>query len=73
MSAHLPLDTIRIAYRRLGDQVNVALRTQIGDASRLGASRDDCLRLLQVIQQVCLLIILPPVIQLIAAQQHHSW
>ncbi|KAG6852689.1 hypothetical protein C0991_009875 [Blastosporella zonata] len=47
----LPLDTIRTGYYELGRQVDVALRTQRGDAARLSRHRQDCFRLLNVATQ----------------------
>jgi hypothetical protein len=51
----LPLLTIRAAYAELGRSVDVALRTQMGDAARLGVQRLDCLRLLALTELVCVL------------------
>jgi hypothetical protein len=48
----LPLDTIRAAYSEQCRRSDVALRTQIGDAYRLGQHREDCLRLLRLVEQV---------------------
>jgi hypothetical protein len=54
-SAPLPLFTIRAAYAELGRSVHVALRTQMGDAARLSVQRIDCLRLLALTEQVCVI------------------
>ena len=48
----LPLHTMRAAYTELGQSVAVALRTQMGDAARLGVQKGDCLRLLALTEQV---------------------
>lgn len=48
----IPLETIRAGYEELGQAVLVALRTQQGDAARLGERRRDCLHLLQLCHQV---------------------
>ncbi|KAG1861532.1 hypothetical protein DFJ58DRAFT_725713 [Suillus subalutaceus] len=40
-----PLQTIRAAYAELGRRVTIALRTQIGDHTRLGEEQRHCLRL----------------------------
>lgn len=50
----IPLDTIRAGYAELCQAVNVALRTQQGDAARLGVRRQDCLRFLSLVHQVSL-------------------
>jgi hypothetical protein len=50
-----PLFTIRAAYTELGRSVDVALRTQMGDAAHLGVQRVDCLRLLALTEQVCVI------------------
>ncbi|KAJ6540378.1 hypothetical protein B0H19DRAFT_1268968 [Mycena capillaripes] len=47
----LRLETIRIAYFQLGDRVNAALHTQIGDRLRLQEQNGGVLRLLEAIQQ----------------------
>lgn len=47
----IPIQTIRAAYTEIGQRVNIALRTQIGDAARLGAQRNECLRLLTLVGQ----------------------
>lgn len=52
-SIPLPLHTIRAAFTELGQSVHIALRTQMGDAARLGVQRNDCLRLLGLTEQVC--------------------
>ncbi|KAF8885465.1 hypothetical protein BD779DRAFT_1533243 [Infundibulicybe gibba] len=64
MSERIPilLDTIRAGYTELGRLVHIALRTQQGDAARLGERRVDCLHLLQLAQQHPKLQ--PPVVQL---------
>ena len=49
---HLPLQTIQASFDELGSRVRTALRTQIGDAARLNAHRDECLRLMMQIQTV---------------------
>jgi hypothetical protein len=48
----LPLQTIQASYEELGMRVRTALRTQIGDAARLNAHRDECLRLMMQVQAV---------------------
>jgi hypothetical protein len=48
----LQLQSIRVAVKELGDQVSQALRTQIGDVAQLGAQRNECLRLMVMVQQV---------------------
>lgn len=48
----IPLDTIRRGYSELGQAVNVALRTQQGDAARLAVRRNDCLLFLQLVNLV---------------------
>lgn len=48
----LPLSTIHVAFEEWGRSVNVALRTQMGDAARLGVQKTDCLRLLALTDQV---------------------
>jgi hypothetical protein len=53
----LRLETIRIAFMQLGDRVNAALRTQIGDRLRLQEHNGGVLRMLEAIQQVCLQLI----------------
>lgn len=53
----LRLETIRIAFMQLGDRVNAALRTQIGDRLRLQEHNGSVLRMLEAIQQVCLQLI----------------
>ncbi|KAJ6605986.1 hypothetical protein B0H10DRAFT_1886486, partial [Mycena sp. CBHHK59/15] len=47
----LPLETIRIAFLQLGDRVNAALRTQIGDRVRIQEQHGAVLRLLEAIHQ----------------------
>ena len=42
-----PLDNFRAAYVTLNDRVIRALRTQLGDAARLGDQRSEALLLLQ--------------------------
>jgi len=54
----LPMQTIRLAYEELCLRVNTALRTQIGDAARLKAHRDDCLYLMAHVHTVSTLMIL---------------
>ena len=49
----LPLYTIRTAVTEIGDRVSQALKTQVGDVARLQAHRNECLRLMIVVQQVC--------------------
>ena len=49
---NLPLQTIQASYEELGVRVRTALRTQIGDAARLNAHRDECLRLMMQVQTV---------------------
>jgi hypothetical protein len=51
-SIPIPLSTIRLAFREQGRRVDVALRTQVGDAARLGEHRLECLRLLSLAEQV---------------------
>jgi hypothetical protein len=48
----IPLHTIRAAFTELGRSVGIALRTQMGDAARLGVQRQDCIRLLALTEQV---------------------
>ena len=48
----LPLSTIHVAFEELGQSVHVALRTQMGDAARLGVQKMDCLQLLALMDQV---------------------
>jgi hypothetical protein len=48
----LRLETIRIGFHQLGDRVNAALHTQIGDRLRLQEQHRGVLRLLEAIQQV---------------------
>jgi len=48
----LPQQNIHAAFEALGERVNSALRTQIGDAARLNAHQDDCLRLYSTVGQV---------------------
>jgi hypothetical protein len=59
----LPVQTIRAAYAELGRSVHIALRTQTGDAARLGVQRLDCLRILALTAQVsincCWFVTLP--------------
>ena len=52
MENRLPLQTIQASFEELGNRVRTALRTQIGDAARLNAHRDECLRLMMQIQTV---------------------
>ncbi|KAJ7657962.1 hypothetical protein B0H17DRAFT_1213354 [Mycena rosella] len=47
----LPLETICIAFSQLGDRVNAALRTQIGDQLRLQEQHGGVLQLQEAIQQ----------------------
>jgi hypothetical protein len=54
----LRLETIRIAFIQVGDRVNGALRTQIGDRLRLQEQNGGVLRMLQAIQEVCQLLLL---------------
>jgi hypothetical protein len=48
----IPLDTIHAGYAELSRLVHTALRTQQGDAARLGERRRDCLHMLQLALQV---------------------
>jgi hypothetical protein len=48
----VPIQTIRAAYTEIGRRVNIALRTQVGDAARLREQRQECLRLLTLVGQV---------------------
>jgi len=48
----VPRENIRGVYNMLGQRVSRALQTEIGDAARLHAHREDCLRLLENVQQV---------------------
>lgn len=48
----IPLDTIRAGFHELGRYVTISLRTQQGDAARLGHCRHDCLHFLQLVHQV---------------------
>jgi hypothetical protein len=52
------LDNIRDAYEALCDKVNTVLRTQMGDAHRLGIQRSEVLALLHAAEIVSSLI--PP-------------
>ena len=54
----IPLNTIRAGFQELGRLVTVALRTQMGDAERLGERREDCLRLLALAQQVSIVLLM---------------
>ncbi|KAJ7772766.1 hypothetical protein B0H14DRAFT_3589988 [Mycena olivaceomarginata] len=47
----LRLETIRIAFMQLGDRVNAALHTQIGDRLRLQEQSSGVLRMLDAIHQ----------------------
>ncbi|KAJ6605746.1 hypothetical protein B0H10DRAFT_2440176 [Mycena sp. CBHHK59/15] len=47
----LPLGPIRIAFLQLGDRVNAALRTQIGDRVRIQEQHGAVLQLLEAIHQ----------------------
>ncbi|KAJ6627693.1 hypothetical protein B0H10DRAFT_2210209 [Mycena sp. CBHHK59/15] len=47
----LRLETIRIAFMQLGDRVNAALRTQIGDRLRIQEQNGGVLWMLEAIQQ----------------------
>ncbi|KAF5379472.1 hypothetical protein D9615_006551 [Tricholomella constricta] len=47
----VPLETIRQAYFYLGRDVDVALRTQLGDVARLEAHKAECLRHYAIIPQ----------------------
>jgi hypothetical protein len=51
-TAHLPVNTIRMAFQEQGRRVTTALRTQIGDAARLGECRLECIRLMNLVEQV---------------------
>jgi hypothetical protein len=48
----LRLETIRIGFIQLGDRVNAALRTQVGDRLRLSEQNSGVLRMLQATQEV---------------------
>lgn len=48
----LPLQTVRLAFVELCRSVDIALRTQIGDAARLEVSKQDCLRFFITVEQV---------------------
>ena len=52
---HLLLQTIQASYEELGMRVRTALQTQIGDAARLNAHRDECLRLMMQVQTVSII------------------
>lgn len=39
----IPLHNIDVAYQQLGRQVEISLRTQIGDGARLGEQKRLCL------------------------------
>jgi hypothetical protein len=54
---HLLLQTIQASYEELGMRVRTALRTQIGDAARLNAHQDECLRLMMRVQTVSIISI----------------
>jgi hypothetical protein len=47
-----PLDNLRAAYHELERRVITALRTQLGDAGRLGEIRGQVLQLLGAAEQV---------------------
>lgn len=51
-TAPLPLGTIKAAFSELKRLVSSDLRMQQGDAARLSARKQDCHRLLQLLQQV---------------------
>jgi hypothetical protein len=48
----LPLETIRQGYNELGHHTHVVLRTQLGDSARLNAAKRECLRFIQIVEQV---------------------
>lgn len=48
-----PLDTIRVAYEELGHHVTTTLQIQRGDTARLAATQQECLLLLEFVDQVC--------------------
>ena len=47
-----PLDNLRSAYSTLDERVQRALRTQVGDATRLSETRGQVLALLQAAELV---------------------
>jgi hypothetical protein len=52
MLVPLHLETVQIAFMQLGDRVNAALHTQIGDRLRLQEQSSGVLRMLDAIHQV---------------------
>src|ERR1700675_5071782 len=54
----IPLATIRTAFDHLGKLVNRSLCTQVGDAARLGETKNECIRMFPLIEEVTLSIIL---------------
>jgi hypothetical protein len=72
-AAHsIPAQTIRAAYTEIGRRVNTALRTQVGDAARLGEQRRECLRLLTLVGQVSLCVQLISILSLFISMQISS-
>jgi len=51
---HIPvhLDTIRRAFRELGQLVTTDILTQMGDAAWLNERKRECLNLLRLVRQV---------------------
>jgi len=49
-----PINNLRAAYRVLEDRVIRSLRTQLGDAVRLGEQRAQAMQFLQAAEQVSL-------------------
>lgn len=60
MDPNAPLHNIRNAYIQLLQRVNVALRTQVGDATRLRSVRSQALALRAAAEQVRFLYLSPP-------------
>lgn len=48
----LPLQNTRLAFYQLGQRVNLALHTQIGDSARLEEQSHAAMRLLDAVHQV---------------------
>jgi hypothetical protein len=49
----IAIQNLNIAYQELGRNVDVALRTQLGDAARLNEQKRLCLQFLNDIRVVC--------------------
>lgn len=52
VQAPLPVQNILAVYEQLKTRVSAALHTQLGDAARLGAQRQECSNLLSHINAV---------------------